>query len=982
MASLFASDLAQPDLPNKAREKAIFLEEALATLRRDGFDPSKSSPYQLGEELGLNTSLSHIDDYLRLLDSVCMVLGFTKKETAIAMSNVCLKVVLTLWLKEVDNVSERGRATKTSLKRAIDKVKGKASFSGQEMLNTDATVTIRYTNLLLCGLPGSGRSSFLRLLLGSDSTAPVPPVSIARMMMRTPESRLSDRSYEWKDSTFEEIIASHFNEASDRPADPPEHSIPLSSRRFRNETSFEPFEPFLFRSLNQLRQLQMLLVKRMGKESRINLHKEFSTGRLQQHQDLLLRIRNADEDWGYISSCMYSTYIRDACVLSQPQMIERFQLFQGEKFFAILYSMMDDLSHDSKEFEHALREIIPLLSSYQSDQPKPNSIPHPYFVPHSPPHISSSSTSVSRPVKGISHILSAPKPADKSTIHFVNVITTRGPLSFLSTIPAVLNYTAVNLITHRLDAPLHESNFDGTIRGTAPIDMLDDLVRSLNFPQKPPLEGIIAHVNPEYGKKKLLVVGTCLDLIDKEKLSSCNKVLDKYFDNLRDVFLRDANSIVFALNNLNKTENEDRKLRLIRRKVCNQYIEAQIPGRWILLKQELLVRAQRQTELCPVDDLIEVGKSFQMTEADVKSALSFFHSMTFIFYFPAFIPDFVFLNPEGLLEKLFELTKIQKTELKADRLMQMDFAHAPGILPYLLERLLLILRNPLSSDSFLFPCSLEQCQSLSHTRRRLYPVDPLVLSWQLQVPQGLFQALCIHLASSVWGFPLYYYYYQNVAHFRDEKRNMHVTLIEHRCSWIEVYNESDDASSCSSIKEDIYKSMQAVLDLFNINISIIPPLTEHFFCFEHDANDHLCAVGIEDDKDMVTCLLDGSASFSITDRQKPWLEIKLKLKSFEASKPLNISNLSDILLLLRRSHFSGKWQNLGLMLGLSINTIKHIEMENRSNAERCLTESLAAWLKSVDGASAKDINFGSLASALEQMGENASAHTIHESLSK
>lgn len=96
-----------------------------------------------------------------------------------------------------------------------------------------------------------------------------------------------------------------------------------------------------------------------------------------------------------------------------------------------------------------------------------------------------------------------------------------------------------------------------------------------------------------------------------------------------------------------------------------------------------------------------------------------------------------------------------------------------------------------------------------------------------------------------------------------------------------------------------------------------------------------------------------------------------------ASKPLNISNLSEVLLLLRRSHFSGRWQNLGLMLGLSINTIQQIQTNNRSNAERCLTESLAAWLRSVDGASTKGVNYGSLVTALEEMGEITSADTMH-----
>ena len=94
----------------------------------------------------------------------------------------------------------------------------------EKMLNTplkEATITIRYTNLLLCGLPDSSRSSFYRLLLNADATASVPPIAITRMMMRTPELKLrglSTNPYEWEmleDSTFQEILASHFSEASE-----------------------------------------------------------------------------------------------------------------------------------------------------------------------------------------------------------------------------------------------------------------------------------------------------------------------------------------------------------------------------------------------------------------------------------------------------------------------------------------------------------------------------------------------------------------------------------------------------------------------------------------------------------------------------------------------------------------------------------------------------------------------------------------------
>ena len=97
----------------------LVVEEALKMLKRDGFDPSELNLYQLGEELGLNRSLSHIEDYLMLLGLVCMVLGFSEEETSTAMSNVHLKAVLILWVREVDNVSERGGATKMLLLKEL-----------------------------------------------------------------------------------------------------------------------------------------------------------------------------------------------------------------------------------------------------------------------------------------------------------------------------------------------------------------------------------------------------------------------------------------------------------------------------------------------------------------------------------------------------------------------------------------------------------------------------------------------------------------------------------------------------------------------------------------------------------------------------------------------------------------------------------------------------------------------------------------------
>ena len=144
----------------------------------------------------------------------------------------------------------------------------------------------------------------------------------------------------------------------------------------------------------------------------------------------------------------------------------------------------------------------------------------------------------------------------------------------------------------------------------------------------------------------------------------------------------------------------------------------------------------------------------------------------------------------------------------------------------------------------------------------------IVFAWDQKVPRGLFQALCVKLGQSGWGFPSKCLH--NLVSFRDKQ----VTLINHKCRWIEIYYEGDDLRSPSEIKNKIYNLMQEILKLFNIDTTELRPLEQYFFCSRHRSMDHLCSISTDSSK-MAICLLDGS-EFRITDKQESWLDAGAK----------------------------------------------------------------------------------------------------------
>ena len=820
----------------------------------------------------------------------------------------------------------------------------------------EGTIRVRYTNLLLCGLPRSGRSSFLRLLLGRDVNDDNP---IARMVMRTPQLKFEDLAkhrWEWDKldyTTLRNIVTSHVKScgAAARPRDmskqstsatfvtqkqPHHHST--DERKAPSSSDEYAFEDFLIKSLSQHVQHQRKFFEAeedgmLGDmvldtlESQYVVFGEYGmlgdmvldTLESEDFLKMLLSFRTKDDLSNYII-LLRKTFLN----LSQFKRNDPEQLLQkGEivdSFSDKLYALCDP------RFERVLQMIFSLTQ-------RPRYL-FPYHLHHSmllspmysiPFTSSASSTSPIRlarlpsepevlpphPSSVCNEILSSLPTAqlpDGKALHFINIIAMSGPLSFLNAIPAILSYTTVNLITHRLDIPLEEEDS---------IDVLDSLIRSLSFSQKPHTEGVMARMEPEHNKKMFAVVGSCFDRINEDILDKKNELLDERFGKFSDVLLRDAGSILFAVNNLKRRENEEEKLMLIRRKVCQHYVEADIPISWYLLQLELM-RAQESHDVLPLDEVLRIGETWKMPDDDVKNALSFFHDMTIIFHFPVVLPGVVFVKPQYLISKLLALTnQSARLDLQVNEPGLVENRFVKTILKticgdvftsdkflQLLEGLFIVSkmvpRNVLKASRVGLQRASRQSRVgvpepifvgvAGFSRVRVSGASPvasylnsqydikrsdlsknchsIVFAWDQKVPRGLFQALCVKLGHLGWGFPSQYLH--NLVSFRDKQ----VTLINHKCRWIEIHYEGDNLKSPSEIKDKIYNLMQEILKQFNIDTTELRPLEEYFFCSQHHSIDHLCSLSTDSGKTAI-CLLDGS-EFKLTDKQELWLDVGAK----------------------------------------------------------------------------------------------------------
>ena len=515
--------------------------------------------------------------------------------------------------------------------------------------------------------------------------------------------------------------------------------------------------------------------------------------------------------------------------------------------------------------------------------------------------------------------------------HWIYAVDSGGQFAFLDIAPALLRYTSVNILTHKLNEKLEDSvkfyySIDGCQidkpeeRNITHLQLLQSSNRSLVSFYPPKLRDIT--IEHSHLKPFCLVVGTFYDKIrdSRESLDEKDTILSpilKPFKKVKHIYSTFGEKII-ALNATARGKEENKLANNIRDKIALSYIKADIPIRWFLFQIELEKYQKTPSHLISMSDCIKIGNDINMDKNEVESALMYYHDLTIYLYFPGVLDSVVFLNPQPLFNKLTQLISIsfsgttqylerqgiivpdgadailkekgifsQKLLTEWDYLSQ-GFSHgifsAEDFLK-LMEHLYIL--SPLSDKpgEYFLPCVLPMTTTTDLENLRKYfkeKVDPLVLAWidddePKPLPQGLFPALVVNLLSCKSS--LYFKLLppqSDKPQYRNAIRLSYshggtVLLIDTIC-WLEVLYTGQQ-SECYRICEVIKKGISAVVDKFHYMHNLKDP-EERFHCSICTTTEHLCR--LSEDKKVLTCCINDTTCFTDERRQLIWLKTEVK----------------------------------------------------------------------------------------------------------
>lgn len=390
----------------------------------------------------------------------------------------------------------------------------------------------------------------------------------------------------------------------------------------------------------------------------------------------------------------------------------------------------------------------------------------------------------------------------QENVHFIYAVDTGGQAAFLDIAPALLRYNSVNIVTHKLDQALEdETAFYYSVNDKQygePIkrrltneQVLECSIRSLASIKPPePFEGIeVLHpkeIEDTDGENKpcFIVIGTFKDKVAdavsllKSKNEKLKKVLLGFKNNAHILQYKD-DALIFPVNALGRSPQEQKIAADIRREISKSYMEARIPRKWFLFQLRLNKESKLKGGILKRSVCDEIGAELLLTPHDVSSALKFFHHLTALLYFPDIISDTVFLDSQPLFEKLSKLIAVSFADgadyyeaLKIDfkNKMAPDNMKNKGIFDNslledigfqfmefnyesflkLLESLQVIIKLPeTQTEIYFLPCVLATANpyKLNQLKQEFSKTtDPFVLKWKERViPQGLYCALVLRL---------------------------------------------------------------------------------------------------------------------------------------------------------------------------------------------------------------------------------------------
>ena len=535
------------------------------------------------------------------------------------------------------------------------------------------------------------------------------------------------------------------------------------------------------------------------------------------------------------------------------------------------------------------------------------------------PEVTYVSTSLSPTREEVAQLLPIVSKSDELyNTHWIYVIDSGGQAAFRDIAPALLHYNPVNILTLKLNEKLEDQpKFYFSVRGKQigePVErqmthlqLLEASFRSLSSVNPPNLRNIyskFSHTEPHH-----IVLGTYYDEIGK-----CSESLDdkdatlwstlKRFDKVRLNYREGREKVIFPVNAISRGDDEVKMANIIRRKICQFYIEAEIPARWFLFQLDLdQLHKTHNIMIISKSKCLEIGTPLKMDIQDVEAALKYYHDLTIFLYFHKVLPNVVFLHPQPLFDKLSELISISFADAVDHLEDEFDICLPPAAHKQLknegiFEKRLLEsclsqgFSTEFSIDDFLklmedvfiiaslpqpgkyFLPSVLPTSTLSESSRAIFTsnTDPLILTWDMKsLPQGLFPALIVNLlnrkSSPQFDLGSGNPQYRNAIQLDCIGPGGAVLLVD-AIYWLEICY-SGPSNKCCVIRHSVKEGVKAVVKKFQYKLTLSIP-QERFHCTIHKTSGHLCRPN--EDQKKLTCCEKGALMTDINQsRQAPWL---------------------------------------------------------------------------------------------------------------
>ena len=283
---------------------------------------------------------------------------------------------------------------------------------------------------------------------------------------------------------------------------------------------------------------------------------------------------------------------------------------------------------------------------------------------------------------------------------------------------------------------------------------------------------------------RILLLGTHRDLkhlCETETVEQKNERLEAIIpEKLKEqVIYCEKKKPIFEMNGLTPDDDDTKTAEKIREcimKACPSR-RVKTPWRWHVFNQKMKNIARRlNRKILSKEECVKIAGSLELDGESLELALEFFHKLSIIFYYPSFLPNVVFVDPQVLLDKVTELVqftfelqdpeytsapclphgwqqyekfaKVTETFLENEHFsshyQQPVFTRKH--LTTLLEKLLVFAR--LSPDTWFMPCVLKHLKA-EEIRPHCVSCSPLVVHFPDGGPQhGVCCSLIAHVLSA------------------------------------------------------------------------------------------------------------------------------------------------------------------------------------------------------------------------------------------